>query len=325
VGHRLLHLGIDEAGYGPRVGPLCVGSALLALDGDLPQQLEHSYKVPDGWALLRHAVCHAADRDARRIAIDDSKRLLKRARGVPNTTALELGVRTFLALADQQTTDWVSLFAALNCSELPALWSCENFPALHHTRTRIEIMANPLRRAARDASVRCLGIRCACMDAQTLNERIHATGSKPAVSFELVAQHIESALRLQVPMWITVDRQGGRTSYQRVLREHFPYLAITEKHREPERSVYHLRQHDGPDCWIEFRTQAEDHALPVALASMAAKLVREGSMHRFNAYWCKRIPELKPTAGYGLDAKRWLHDVAASSESDQLPQLVRIR
>jgi hypothetical protein len=57
--------------------------------------------------------------------------------------------------------------------------------------------------------------------------------------------------------------------------------------------------------------EAESHHMPVALASMSAKLVRETLMGRFNRYWNARLPELKPTAGYRQDGWRWLNDAAA--------------
>ena len=64
---------------------------------------------------------------------------------------------------------------------------------------------------------------------------------------------------------------------------------------------------------VTFMPEAESAHLPVALASMIAKLIRELAMARFNRYWCDRARaaaslELKPTAGYRQDAARWLHD-----------------
>ncbi|MCH9058086.1 MAG: hypothetical protein IIB55_05605 [Planctomycetes bacterium] len=66
---------------------------------------------------------------------------------------------------------------------------------------------------------------------------------------------------------------------------------------------------DGADAVVSFMPEAESKHLPVALASMVAKLVRELTMARFNRYWCRRVPELKPTAGYVLDARRWLAEM----------------
>jgi hypothetical protein len=47
---------------------------------------------------------------------------------------------------------------------------------------------------------------------------------------------------------------------------------------------------------------------------MAAKYIRELSMHAFNAFWASRIPGLRPTAGYPTDAVRWRRDAAVAIE-----------
>ena len=67
--------------------------------------------------------------------------------------------------------------------------------------------------------------------------------------------------------------------------------------------------------------------LATALASMTAKYLRELHMIQFNAYFQARVPGLKPTAGYGLDAWRFLDDIAAARAADGLagPTLLRTR
>ena len=74
---------------------------------------------------------------------------------------------------------------------------------------------------------------------------------------------------------------------------------------------------------VQFRPEAEEAHLPVALASMTAKMVRELSMSRFNRYWCARMPELKPTAGYVQDARRWLEDLDGVMYDDEREAMVR--
>jgi ribonuclease HII len=58
-----------------------------------------------------------------------------------------------------------------------------------------------------------------------------------------------------------------------------------------------------------FRTKAEE-LLPVALASMVSKYLREVLMIRFNEFWRQHVPGLKPTKGYPLDAKRFREQIA---------------
>ena len=65
---------------------------------------------------------------------------------------------------------------------------------------------------------------------------------------------------------------------------------------------------------------ADEHHLPVALASMLAKYLREVSMACFNAYWQRRLPSLRPTAGYYTDARRFLSEIEPVVAQGGLPR-----
>jgi len=75
---------------------------------------------------------------------------------------------------------------------------------------------------------------------------------------------------------------------------------------------------------VTFQPEAEAAHLPVALASTFAKYVRELAMARLNRYFNALDPELKPTAGYTTDARRWLADAEGLLSADVRAQLVRI-
>ena len=60
---------------------------------------------------------------------------------------------------------------------------------------------------------------------------------------------------------------------------------------------------------VSFEVDADSGHMPVALASMLAKYTRELLMSRFNAYFARRLPDVKPTAGYATDGQRWLEQV----------------
>jgi ribonuclease HII len=61
---------------------------------------------------------------------------------------------------------------------------------------------------------------------------------------------------------------------------------------------------------IRFETKSERH-LPVALASMVSKYIRELAMNLFNRFWSERQAGLKKTAGYPVDALRFKAEIAA--------------
>ena len=62
---------------------------------------------------------------------------------------------------------------------------------------------------------------------------------------------------------------------------------------------------------ILFREKAEAQCMPVALASMLSKYLRESLMRRFNSFWKAHLPDLAPTAGYYNDGLRFLTDIQA--------------
>jgi ribonuclease HII len=62
----------------------------------------------------------------------------------------------------------------------------------------------------------------------------------------------------------------------------------------------------GRDVRLTFRPRADAEHFCVALASMAAKYLRERLMEEFNHFWLERLPGLKPTAGYPGDSARFM-------------------
>ena len=102
---------------------------------------------------------------------------------------------------------------------------------------------------------------------------------------------------------IVCDKHGGRNYYGRLLQQQFPD-PLVEVHREsPAESIYRW----GPaEARIEVRFRAGGESfLPAALASMTSKYLRELSMRAFNEFWCGRVSNLAPTAGYPTDARRF--------------------
>ena len=78
---------------------------------------------------------------------------------------------------------------------------------------------------------------------------------------------------------------------------------------------------------ISFELGGEGRNLPIALASMAAKFTRELHMRRMNAFFAHHVAELKPTAGYVQDGRRWMEQVGPAARTLGIPDeaLVRTR
>ena len=52
---------------------------------------------------------------------------------------------------------------------------------------------------------------------------------------------------------------------------------------------------------------------------MLAKYLRERMMESFNAFWQSYFPEIRPTAGYPMDAKRFRAEIESKAIELGLP------
>lgn len=310
----LILAGIDEAGYGPLLGPLCVGAAVFRID-----HWDQSEGAPDLWAMLSEGVCRKPSDKRRRVAVEDSKKLKLANSSTTHhpLTHLERGVLAFLAAAGARPSTDLELFDVLTAGREPHPWySGGGRPVpVAHDPAQIGIAANEVARAMHAAGIELAALRCRAIGERMFNDVVDQTGTKAAAT-ELA---IGSFLRGIWEKWggeednpeggprVVCDRQGGRTNYAPVLARLVPGAEVAVLDESARCCRYRLSG-DGKTMTVLFMTEAEGEYLPVALASMAAKYTRELMMARFNAYWCGLCPELKPTAGYTQDARRWLRD-----------------
>ncbi|MEE8155374.1 MAG: hypothetical protein V3T53_10525 [Phycisphaerales bacterium] len=303
----LVYAGIDEAGYGPMLGPLCLGCTAFVLKDYDPRK-----GAPDLWRILSRAVCRRPRDRRHRIAIEDSKKLKGANSGsVHPLRALERGVLSLhLTQGESSATD-DALFDRLGL-ELPTVpWygSSTALPVAVHT-DELRIAAARLNRVMNGAGVTCSLMRCEVIGAGDFNRQVASMRTKASVNLCCVMRLIDDVWQSykDVHPRVIVDRQGGRTKYLRILQLSFEGAQVRIVAEDPGQSRYHLVR-DRSQLTLSFVRAAESQHLPVALASMIAKYVRELLMLRLNRFFQEELPELRATAGYVQDARRYLVEI----------------
>ncbi|KAA0216940.1 MAG: hypothetical protein DYG94_02490 [Leptolyngbya sp. PLA3] len=316
----LIYCGIDEAGYGPMLGPLCVAASVFEISS-----WEHGHPAPDLWKLLDKAVCRSPRDVRKRVPVADSKKLkLPNGQQRDPLLHLERGVLSFCEAFLLPAIDHdEALFGSLGVTFGSEAWYAGPPSPLPRARSRdaLRIDANILSGTAEKAGVRLVGLWCVALCESSFNSLIRVHGSKGATTTHAL-RILAARIMQQWPeheVRIVADRHGGRLHYADALTGICPHCP-----RPLEETDRASRYELGDRARVLLIPEAEDAHLPVALASMTAKLVRELAMARFNRYWCSRLPELKPTAGYTTDARRWLREAQPVIDSSTRAMLVRL-
>ena len=330
----MIYAGIDEAGYGPILGPLCVACTVFEIPDDAA-----SDGCPDLWEAFSAVVCRSrSEASSSKIAVADSK-ALKLANSVKRHHPLhhlELGVLSFLNARLPDSRDSWSVAALLDSLHAEAgslpWYAPDADPSLPlgTTPEHLHLLSARLRAASTAAGVRLAEARCSVACEGRFNAELRETGTKAELSFRRVGSLLGRVWRSDAALQtdpatcprVVVDRQGGRTRYAGALSRVVPNAGVEVVGETPTRSVYELCSADRR-VRVSFEVAAETHHLPVALASMSAKLVRELLVARLNSFWRDRCAELKPTAGYAQDGARFLRDLAGVATPDELRELRR--
>lgn len=292
-------VGVDEAGYGPNLGPLVQAAAAVRLP-------DHD---PAGWESLRPHVRRCCDPADGRLLVDDSKKVYAGARGLAD---LGHGVLAVHAPCPATAGDLVARTVLDACAvDLRAEpWFTTDEP--------LAAAAGPF--PPRDVAWFHAG-RASVVPAARFNQLLDRHGSKAvplALGLAGLMAAVVTGLPPGEPVQFHCDKMGGRNFYAAMLQEAFPAGWVVALKESAGESRYRVANLDR-EVEVVFRPRADAESVAVALASMLAKYLREVCMLQFNAFWQTHVPGLKPTAGYPGDARRYYDAIKPAMDRLGIP------
>ncbi len=337
-------LGIDEAGYGSNLGPLVVAGSLWEVADQRTSEDLYEAFAPD-IDNDPHTPC---------LTICDSKRLHQSQRNVARLEENILPVWRSLAAAPGLLDVPLAMAAELADHAVPLDWSrlarlnAQPSLAFNGQATTAdsdedaeadewcyfspkqlvlpmagdhECIAERTRafhQATARAGVRLVQLGFVEVSPRRFNQGLAQLRSKGTLLTGISLLLADALWRscASAPLCVVFDKHGGRDQYGFALR-----AMISERLQielESESISRYMVQRGGDWATFEFRARGESH-LPTALASMAAKYVREVRMEMWNRFWRLQVPQLAPTKGYPADARRFLEAIRPTMNRLQVP------
>lgn len=308
-------IGTDEAGYGPFLGPLVIAATVWHLPRRAPAGVDLYELLQD--AVVRQPSPAWADR----VPIADSKTLYK-AGG--RLAALESGLYPAFAASGVSPSCWRDAWRQLAPDSEEQL-QLDPWYKDYELRLPLDLSTEALAprcsaflETLDRSKVTLLAIRACAVFPHRFNRSVEQLHSKGAVLSRLTMLLVRELLEVlgPEPVLIQCDKHGGRNHYSALLQDCFPDTLVEVRRESQALSVYRW----GPkQRRVEARFAVHGESfLPSALASMTAKYLRELAMKAFNAFWQHRIIGLRPTAGYPLDAARFLQDIDGCCQQLQI-------
>jgi len=315
-------VGIDEAGFGPILGPLVVSSSV--------------FRVPETiiwknlWEVLRTSTSAKRTSLRGRLLIVDSKKAFTRSLGIKHLRRTVLAVLKHLGTEPKRAGELISALCP-DCLEhiegYPWYKQLDDYP-LEGDSADIAIGASMFRTDLAGNHIELLSLKSRCLEVAYYNRMVAVVNNKAKVLFSAVAELISDAVirYKDENLEIIADRQGGRSHYRRELQLLFGGADLRILREDEDVSSYELML-DGRKVRVYFMVGADDKYLPVSLASMACKYLREVLVDNINRYFIGFNSTLKPTAGYWKDGLRFIEDIKTHipNVSFDSNQLIRCR
>lgn len=209
-------IGMDEAGYGPNLGPLVVTVTTWEVP-DPPDRVNF-------WQALGEVVEQSPARDGSKLHIADSKQVYSPSRGLG---PLERSVLSVLALASPSPDGFGDLLSRLTGASNPTAdagpwFDRADLPLPHDVPSRTSSdVADRLRNCCTEQGIRLQSVRSDVVFPRRFNRLVREYDSKGLALSRI-------SLKLLRQVWdpgadgatlIVADKHGGRNRYDRLLAE----------------------------------------------------------------------------------------------------------
>jgi ribonuclease HII len=298
-------IGIDEAGYGPNLGPFVMTSVAC--------RVPDAHGKADLWKLLDRAVRRHSDPCDERMVVADSKQVYSTARGLAELEHCVLAalqgsrLATLAAMVDRVSAlchDAVRQEVwYVGTTALPV---AADIDACHQVSLLLGEIGSSLQ-------INLGTINSVIVCATEFNALIHARGTKGGVLAVALQKLLQRLPTDGDPVYVFCDKHGGRNFYGDALQCAFPEDMVLSRLESALCSHYYVES-GGRHVELTFEPRADANHFCVALASMVSKYLRELFMLEFNQFWQTHVPGLKATAGYPTDSKRFWTDIQKAAQ-----------
>lgn len=301
-------VGCDEAGYGPPLGAFTQASVALLLPGS-------AGAIEDTWSAFpelfrKRKGAARAHPGGLPLVVDDSKLMTQLAAGIEHMGLL------WPLLFGYQSGPKPVLMNLLDWAHLPDRTTYSDDPTLNETLPLQWHLPDSVREHA-EITFRKNGLvdrqaRVSMVSPAVFNQMIDQYQNKSAVLEKGWQNHIRWWLHQlpgEEPVVILSDRLGGKKSYAGIFQEALGADGLVQVVKEDDSQSTYRCLGTKREIMLIVSPKADSKYLAVAAASMLAKHLREISMEMVNHFWMAKVSNLKPTAGYPEDGKRFFEEI----------------